>query len=213
LLYFINLSREDQYLAFLNVEGQLFTDSIYKDPTDIPQPNELQQLQAKIMQKHSMLLFQFCTLLSAYLLAHHVEKLLQDTTFETSEARFEKMKSDCLALYVVRYDHIIATYKDDEDQNQEEEDEQNESPEGTEENGILEEAEKNQPPKENEQSNEETKQQDEETEQQEERLEKQGKGCAKWTDVNEIPKEELQEGGFESSSNEEPAAKKLKTDH
>ncbi|GAN00921.1 hypothetical protein MAM1_0003c00348 [Mucor ambiguus] len=201
LLYFINLSREDQYLAFLNVEGQSFMDSIYKGQTDIPQPDELQELQAKIMQKHSMLLFQFCTLFSAYLLAHHVEKLLQDTTFETNEARLEKMKSECLALYVVRYDHIVATYKDEEDQSQEEKDEQNKNPEENKENEVRQENEKSL----NETEQNEAEQQDVEAEQQDE-------DYARSTDVSEIIKDEQQEEDSESSSDEEPAAKKLKTE-
>lgn len=215
-------------------------DSIYKDPTDIPQPDELQQLQAKIMQKHSMLLFQFCTLLSAYLLVRHVEKLLQNTTFENNEARLEKIKSDCLALYVVRYDHIIATYKDEEDQNQEDEDEQNENSEETEHNELTEEAEQNELPEENEQNEKETKQnnkeaeqndeeieqqdeetelrnvkteqQDEEVEQQDEETEQQDKDSTKTTDANDISNEDYQESNPECSLSEEPAAKKQKTD-
>ena len=120
LLYFINLSREDQYLKFLNDEGQLLMDTFFEDLSDIPHPERLEKLQADIMKKHSMLLFQFCTLLSAYLLVHHIEDLVQNETFENDEQRLDKMKNDCLALYVVQYDHIIATYKDDEYQTNEE---------------------------------------------------------------------------------------------
>lgn len=114
------MSREDQYLNFLNDEGQSLMDTFFEDLSDIPHPEKLEKLQADIMKKHSMLLFQFCTLLSAYLLVHHVEDLLQNETFENDEQRLDKMKNDCLALYVVRYDHIISTYKDDEYQVNEE---------------------------------------------------------------------------------------------
>ncbi|KAL9555619.1 hypothetical protein MBANPS3_002276 [Mucor bainieri] len=191
LFHFINLSREDQYLGFLNVEGQLFMNSTYKDPSDIPQPDELQQLQAKIMQKHSMLLFQFCTLFSAYLLAHHVEKLLQNTTFETNEARFERMKADCLALYVVRYDHIIATYKDDEDQNQEEEDEGNENPEEAEEDEIHDENEET--PKESEQNSGEAEQNSGEAEEQGQEIEQQGQEIKQQGEETEQQVEETEQ--------------------
>jgi hypothetical protein len=95
-------------------------DTFFEDLSDIPHPERLEKLQADIMKKHSMLLFQFCTLLSAYLLVHHIEDLVQNETFENDEQRLDKMKNDCLALYVVQYDHIIATYKDDEYQTNEE---------------------------------------------------------------------------------------------
>lgn len=188
-------------------------DSIYKDPTDIPQPDELQKLQTKVMQKHSMLLFQFCTLLSAYLLVHHVEKLLQNTTFETAEARLERIKSDCLGLYVVRYDHIIATYKEEEDQNPEEEeeqDEQNKETEQQDEETKLRNVKIEQQNEEAEQD-EETEQQDVETEQQDEETEQQEEGDAKTTDVNDIPDQEHQESKPACRLGKEPAAKKQKT--
>ncbi|KAI8641205.1 hypothetical protein BD408DRAFT_219569 [Parasitella parasitica] len=114
LLYFINLSREDQYLKFLNDQGQLFIETIITNASDIPCTETLEQLQTDIMKKHSMLLFSFCTLLSAYLLVLHAEDLLQNEVFENDEQKQEKIKNTCLNLYVVSYDHIIATYKDDE---------------------------------------------------------------------------------------------------
>ncbi|EPB90364.1 hypothetical protein HMPREF1544_02730 [Mucor circinelloides 1006PhL] len=224
LLYFINLSREDQYLAFLNVEGQLFVDSMYRDPSDIPQPDELQQLQAKVMKKHSMLLFQFCTLLSAYLLVYHVEKQVQLTTFPSAEARFEKIKSDCLALYVVRYDHIIATYKDEEYQNrvkeegqsQEEEDEDEEKQNEEKEESQGQKEEKGQNEDKDGQNQEEEKDQNESPEETDKNetpkeVEQQNADGKRETDVTKVATED-KETRPECSLTQEPAAKKLKTD-
>ncbi|CEP18019.1 hypothetical protein [Parasitella parasitica] len=116
LLHFINLSREDQYLKFLSDQGQLFIETLIKNPKDTLCTEKLEQLQTDMMKKHSMLLFSFCTLLSAYLLVHHAENLLRNQVFENDEQKLEKIKDTCLTLYVVSYDHIVENYRDEEHQ-------------------------------------------------------------------------------------------------
>ncbi|KAL0145169.1 hypothetical protein V8B55DRAFT_1459181 [Mucor lusitanicus] len=213
LLYFINLSREDQYLTFLNDEGQLFMDTIYRDPADIPQTEELQRLQKKFMDKHSMLLFQFCTLFSAYLLVRYVEKTLQNTTFESNEARLEKMKSECFGIYAARYDHIIAAYKEQDESEQPEETEETEifekneeAAEETEENNEgskQEEGSEQQQDEESEQQGEETEQQDEETEQQDEETEQQDEETEEQDEESEQQDKETEQQDKETEQQNE----------
>lgn len=104
LMYVLNASREDQHLEFLNEEGLEYLSELYKDG-DAPFKEDAIELQQSLSSCHSLLLFQLCSLLSAYLLTRHVQKVHMNVNDRDEQS--ELIQRDCIQYYEISYTHLL----------------------------------------------------------------------------------------------------------
>ncbi|KAI8984190.1 hypothetical protein BDF20DRAFT_370788 [Mycotypha africana] len=107
LIYYANIVREDRYLNFMEEASNTFLDSYNEE---IPSIEIMQPLERNITTKHSLMLLHMCTLLSAYLLLHHVNEEFKE--MPSGPEKEEKVRQACTDEYIVSYDHLVDLYKD-----------------------------------------------------------------------------------------------------
>jgi hypothetical protein len=105
------MAREDQHLEFLNEEGLEYLGEVYEEG-ESPYKEDALELQQSLASCHSLLQFQLSSLLSAYLLTRHIQKVHKDV--EDKEEQGELIKRDCVQYYEISYAHLQAVNDEQE---------------------------------------------------------------------------------------------------
>jgi hypothetical protein len=97
------MAREDQHLEFLNEEGLEYLAELFEEG-EAPFKEDVLELQQSLASCHSLLQFQLSSLLSAYLLTRHVQKVHMDV--QNKDEQSELIKRDCTQYYEISYGHL-----------------------------------------------------------------------------------------------------------